>query len=356
MRNILAVMTHLLLAAVAFAATPDYPVFLKRYLPMGFEDPKGELAKALVRSDQDWEEDCKAAQECYPEAVGQLKVSTNARLQERLDVILKKLIAVSHRPQLPMRAVILESDEINACTYGGDIVYVYTGLMEAIPDDNGIAFVLAHEMAHTMARHGNRKVRAMEKAAKPLEGFETGERDLVDEIVSRIHETEADALAVNYLRKAKIKLEGYAKVMDLFQQCEPIGVSILRNQVDATSKTIEDLRKRCNTLNAQYQADGSVETYLKLVAEFEKLQTAHDEYTEANQKWYQVTVSCLRTHPEPKDRLAACRAMEKRLDGKGATAGEAIADYVFETLSKGTVRLNPLDANNLLNPRLRTVR
>jgi len=122
MKTPVLLLIQFVLAGAVFAATPDYSLFRKRYVPLGFEDSKGELAKALVRSDQVWEEDVRSAAECYVEAVGDLNVSTDAALQTRLDAIMEKLIAVSHRPRLKMQVVILESDVINACTYGGDIL------------------------------------------------------------------------------------------------------------------------------------------------------------------------------------------------------------------------------------------
>src|SRR5262245_27517661 len=49
---------------------------------------------------------------------------------------------------------LVESKEVNAwCMPGGKVV-VYTGIMPVCKDDNGLAVVLGHEIAHAIANHG----------------------------------------------------------------------------------------------------------------------------------------------------------------------------------------------------------
>src|SRR5262245_25163627 len=49
---------------------------------------------------------------------------------------------------------LVESKEVNAwCMPGGKVVF-YTGIMHACQDDNGVAVVMGHEVAHAVAKHG----------------------------------------------------------------------------------------------------------------------------------------------------------------------------------------------------------
>lgn len=54
---------------------------------------------------------------------------------------------------------VIDNDEIvNAtCLPGGKIVF-YSGIFKYTQDDNGIATVMGHEIAHAIARHGNERV------------------------------------------------------------------------------------------------------------------------------------------------------------------------------------------------------
>jgi len=53
---------------------------------------------------------------------------------------------------------LVEDRQVNAwCMPGGKICF-YTGILEYTKDENGIAVVMGHEIAHAIARHGNERM------------------------------------------------------------------------------------------------------------------------------------------------------------------------------------------------------
>lgn len=53
---------------------------------------------------------------------------------------------------------LVESQEVNAwCMPGGKVV-VYTGILPVTKDEEGLAVVMGHEIAHALARHGNERM------------------------------------------------------------------------------------------------------------------------------------------------------------------------------------------------------
>jgi len=53
---------------------------------------------------------------------------------------------------------VIESDEVNAWAMPGGKIVFYTGIMPVCQDDNGVAVVMGHEIAHVLAGHGNERM------------------------------------------------------------------------------------------------------------------------------------------------------------------------------------------------------
>jgi predicted Zn-dependent protease len=128
----------------------------------------------------------------------------------------------------------VRSKEINAwCMPGGKIV-VYTGLLPITQDESGLAFVMGHEIAHAVARHGNERMSQLLLAAMGGIALDVALRDQPEKTrelymtaygigatvgallpFSRLHETEADKLGMIFMAMA-----GYhpSVAIDLWQR------------------------------------------------------------------------------------------------------------------------------------------
>lgn len=116
---------------------------------------------------------------------------------------------------------VLASDEKNAwCMPGGKIAF-YEGIMPICENDNGVAVVMAHEIAHAVAKHGNERMSQQlaaqlggmalsealenekEKTRKlALAAFGVGAEVGIMLPYSRTHEKEADKLGLYFMAMA----------------------------------------------------------------------------------------------------------------------------------------------------------
>lgn len=116
---------------------------------------------------------------------------------------------------------VIKSEQLNAwCMPGGKIAF-YEGIMPVCKDDNGVAVVMAHEVAHAVARHGNERMsqqlavqlggialsEALETQKEQTQqlamlAFGVGSQVGVMLPYSRLHESEADELGLYFMAMA----------------------------------------------------------------------------------------------------------------------------------------------------------
>lgn len=115
---------------------------------------------------------------------------------------------------------LVEDPNVNAwCMSGGKVVF-YTGILPLTKDENGLAVVMGHEIAHAIARHGNERMSqglavqaggiglSVALAEKPqltqnllLQSFGIGSQ-LGMLKFSRLHESEADKMGLVFMAMA----------------------------------------------------------------------------------------------------------------------------------------------------------
>jgi len=72
--------------------------------------------------------------------------------------VANRIVKVTGRRDFKWSFTVIRSDTANAfCLPGGKVV-VYTGIFAATPNEDALAMVLAHEIAHAIARHGAEKM------------------------------------------------------------------------------------------------------------------------------------------------------------------------------------------------------
>jgi len=80
-------------------------------------------------------------------------IDRDPAMTQRVIMIGKSLSYYCSRPDLNFRFAVLNSDHINAYSAPGGYVFITRGLYNALPDDQQLAAVLAHEISHVTRRH-----------------------------------------------------------------------------------------------------------------------------------------------------------------------------------------------------------
>lgn len=75
--------------------------------------------------------------------------------------------------------VVFESDQINAFALPGGKIGVYTGILKVTEDQDQLAAIMGHEVAHVIAKHSNERMSSGQAAAglQALAGLALGEQD-----------------------------------------------------------------------------------------------------------------------------------------------------------------------------------
>ena len=89
----------------------------------------------------------------YQQYLSESKVSTDKKNTELVKKVGKKIAAVSGC-DYEWEFNLLENEEANAWCLPGGKVAVYTGILPYTQTEAGLATVMAHEIAHAIARHG----------------------------------------------------------------------------------------------------------------------------------------------------------------------------------------------------------
>ncbi len=90
----------------------------------------------------------------------QVKLTEDPLIQDRVKTIGKKIAAVADRKDIDYIFKAIAEDEINAVSLPGGFVYVNSGLIDRVANDDELASVLAHEVGHIVARHSIKKLQA----------------------------------------------------------------------------------------------------------------------------------------------------------------------------------------------------
>lgn len=132
-------------------------------------------------------------------------------LEGAISKIVNRLVAASERPDIKYRVTLLNSPAINAFALPGGTLYITRGLVSLANDDAELSSVLAHEMAHVIARHAAIREAQVRQAM------------IVSRVISDVvQDPDLGALA---LAKNKISLASFSRDQELEADAVGVGIS-----------------------------------------------------------------------------------------------------------------------------------
>lgn len=179
---------------------------------------------------------------------------THEQTQEYLNEILNKLNTQSEGAEFPYRLLLSDMEEANAFALPGGQIVVTRGLLSRIQTENGLAMVIAHELAHQQLRHPIRSLGRtiiVTLAITSLFGMEnstinsylTSGVNLTLLSFSRDQEREADELGQQMLKKTYGHASGASEFFESMQSGEaPIPKFMLTHPL--SKERIEQLKSK----------------------------------------------------------------------------------------------------------------
>ena len=146
-------------------------------------------------------------------------------MERLLDQIAARLVAASGEPSQRYQVTILNSPLVNAFALPDGRLYVTRGLLALANDESEIAAVMAHEIAHVIAKHGAQRAElerratvASRVATEVLQSRAAGEAVAAQGMItlagfSRAQELQADEIGVAMIAKAGFDPEGAVRFL-----------------------------------------------------------------------------------------------------------------------------------------------
>ena len=200
-------------------------------------------------------------------------ISQDKNMQQYVNCVANKIIP--HVKQNPnpsaWEVVVFEDDQANAFALPGYKIGVYTGLLKYAKNQDQLAAVMGHEVAHVIAEHGNERVSNQmatqaglsiaavllgteqdDNTALIMAGLGLGAQYGVILPFSRSHESEADLIGLDLMAKAGFDPK---ESVTLWQNMAQSGLSPpeFMSTHPSSDTRIKQLRERIPQVQPTYQ-------------------------------------------------------------------------------------------------------
>ncbi|MDE2112797.1 MAG: M48 family metallopeptidase [Alphaproteobacteria bacterium] len=260
---------------------------------------------------------------------------TDWRLQRANTIARRLLVAIGQNPDdWVIRVLDTNPPRINAFVVGGRYVYIYTGLMAFAQSDDELAFVIAHELGHSLLKHQLRRSEdintTIANIAIAIGQVWTKNRQTLDAVgagiaasYSRLDEEEADAIGAAIARRAgfdpvqgagffsRLKQTSDEETQKQYLALQRVGLQV--QQIGAACSQDQQLYRQLS-----YQTPAN---YQLTVATCGQYQAVAQQYNQAAQAFNanqqnQAFAPFFSDHPSYDNRVAAIAAVSDFLAGR----------------------------------------
>lgn len=177
----------------------------------------------------------------------QFSLEKHPHLNDKIFDIGRRIAQVCDRKEINYYFYIIDNEEKNAFSLPGGYVYIFKGLLDLLDSDDEIAFVLAHEIGHIVARHHIKQLQAslganlllIASSQMPASGNISGLQGvslILNTILSGYSQDDeflSDRLAVKYARLSgydpKAGLKVMKKIQEAHRKDEPRKITYFRS-------------------------------------------------------------------------------------------------------------------------------
>ncbi|KAJ9297519.1 hypothetical protein DTO271G3_4294 [Paecilomyces variotii] len=216
-------------------------------------------------------QELKMGEQSYREIMQQYRgriLPDNHPLTIEVRQVMKRLI-----PQAPIQGadwkvhVIQDDSEMNAFVLPGGKVFVFTGIMPICQDEDGLAAVLGHEIAHVVARHPAERMSnsfitlGLAFAVAAIFDVSGQIPSMLLNLVyglpnSRTQEAEADTIGLMMMSKACFNPEAAVRLWGRMQKAEKVSPPQFMSTHPSSYNRMEALSEKLSKANAEYEASG----------------------------------------------------------------------------------------------------
>ena len=203
----------------------------------------------------------------------QTPISKDQNINQYVQCIANKIIPqVAENPDPEKwEVLVFEDDQANAFALPGNKIGVYTGLLKYAKNQDQLAAVIGHEVAHVIAKHGNERVSSQMATQAGLEiagavlggtqdpnnamilaGLGLGVQYGITLPFSRSHDSEADLIGLDLMAKAGFNPEESVPLWENMSQAGDSPPEFMSTHPSGETR-IKQLKERIPKANVAYQ-------------------------------------------------------------------------------------------------------